>query len=169
MSAGTGEARSIPVEPLSAEAFAPFGAVIEADQARSYLINEGRARRFHALAAADAGTDGRAVLSIFRGTAWPRPVRIRMLERHPLGSQAFVPMERHAWLAVVAERPAPEACRAFLCRGDQGLQVARGVWHHPLLVLQPTHDFLVVDRDGPGENLEEHWFDEAERILLDPV
>jgi ureidoglycolate lyase len=154
---------------LTSEAFAPFGAVIEADQANSYLINEGRTRRFHALAEADVGADGRAVLSIFHGTAWPRPIRIRMLERHPLGSQAFVPMERHPWLAVVAERPEPEFCRAFLCRGDQGLQLAKGTWHHPLLPLQATHDFLVVDRDGPGGNLEEHWFDEAEQILVSPI
>ena len=161
--------RPIPVEPLSAEAFASFGAVIEADQARSYLINEGRTRRFHALAAPEVGPDGRAVLSIFRGTAWPRPILIRMLERHPLGTQTFVPMERHPWLAVVAERPEPKACRAFLCRGDQGLHLARDVWHHPLLPLQPTHDFLVIDREGPGKNIDEHWFGEAEQILVEPI
>jgi len=92
-----------------------------------------------------------------------------MLERHPLGSQAFIPMERHAWLAVVADRPEPDACRAFLARGDQGLQIARGIWHHPLLVLQPMHDFLVADRSGSGNNLEEHHFDSAIKISLAPV
>lgn len=156
-------------EPLTAEAFAPFGDVIEADRARSYLINGGRTRRYHALAAADCGADGEAVLSIFRGTPWPRPIRITMIERHPLGSQAFVPMERLAWLAVVAERPEPAACRAFLVRGDQGLQIARGVWHHPLLALSPVQDFLVVDRRGPGENLEEHHFPDTAEVLVDPV
>ena len=159
--------REIPLEPLTPEAFAPFGTVIEADYARSYLINEGRCRRFHALATTDC--DGDVILSIFRATAWPRPVRIAMLERHPLGSQAFVPMERHAWLAVVADRPEPEACRAFLVRGDQGLQVARGVWHHPLLALAPVQDFLVVDRAGPGENLEEHYFPEGAAPVLAPI
>lgn len=92
-------------EPLTAEVFAPFGQVIEADDAKSVLINEGRARRYHALAAADCGKDGEVILSIFRATPWPRPVRIRMLERHPLGSQAFVPLERHPWL-VIAVRAA---------------------------------------------------------------
>jgi ureidoglycolate lyase len=92
-----------------------------------------------------------------------------MLERHPLGSQAFIPMERHPWLVVVAERPEPGACRAFLARGDQGVQIGRGVWHHPLLALQPVHDFLVVDRKGPGSNLEEQFFGPGEEIILDPV
>jgi ureidoglycolate lyase len=160
--------RSIPVEPLTPEAFAPFGVVIEADHARSHLINEGRCRRYHALAEADPGEGGRAILSIFRATAWPRPIKIAMLERHPLGAQAFVPMERHPWLAVVAERHEPEACRAFLARGDQGLQIARGVWHHPLLALMPVHDFLVVDRAGPGENLEEWNFPEGVELLSEP-
>lgn len=161
--------RRIHVEPLSAEAFAPFGQVIEADHARSHLINEGLCRRYHALATAEPGEDGAVILSIFRATAWPRPIRIRMLERHPLGSQAFVPMERQLWLAVVAERPEPAACRAFLARGDQGLQYARGVWHHPLLALAPVHDFLVVDRAAPGKNLEERHFPAGTEVTIDPV
>ena len=162
-------AREIHIEPLTTEAFALFGQVIEADHARSFLINEGRTRRYDALATPDAGENGTVVLSIFRGTPWPRPIRIRMLERHPLGSQAFVPMTRHPWLAVVAERPEPAACRAFLVRGDQGLQYAANTWHHPLLALQPVHDFLVIDRAGPGENLEEHHFDSVAEIVIDPI
>lgn len=160
---------TLAVEPLTAQAFAPFGQVIEADHARSHLINQGRTRRYDALAMAEIDTAGSVALSIFRGTPWPAPIRIAMLERHPLGSQAFVPMERHPWLVVVAERPAPEACRAFLARGDQGIQIARGVWHHPLLALQPAHDFLVVDRKGPGENLEEHHFAPGTEVLLAPI
>ncbi|MCA1242821.1 ureidoglycolate lyase [Stappia stellulata] len=158
----------VPV-PLTAEDFAPFGDVIEADHDRSHLINEGRTRRYHALATAAPGEGGEAILSIFRGTPWPAPVTIRMLERHPLGTQAFVPMERHPWLVVVAEAPRAEACRCFLARGDQGIQIARGVWHHPLLVLQPSQDFLVVDRAGAGNNLEEVWFPEGETVTLAPV
>ena len=156
-------------DPLTAEAFAPFGRVIEADQAASYPINDGTTRRFHKLATADEGANGEAILSIFRAAPRPRPIAIRMLECHPLGAQAFVPMERHPWLAVVAERPEPGACRAFLVQGDQGLQYAANTWHHPLLALQPVHDFLVIDRAGPGENLEEHWFDPVAEIVIDPV
>ena len=155
--------------PLTAERFAPFGDVIEADQERSYLINEGHTRRYHALAPADPGEQGAAVLSIFRGTPWPTPVMIRMLERHPLASQSFVPMERHTWVVVVASAPRAEACEAFLARGDQGVRIGHGVWHHPLLVLQPTHDFLVVDRVGPGDNLEEVSFAAGRHAVLAPV
>ncbi len=165
--AGPGPLETLPLEPLTAEVFAPFGAVIEADHARSRLINDGRCRRYHALATADC--DGEVILSIFRAIAWPRPVRVAMLERHPRGSQAFVPMQREPWLAVVAERPEPAACRAFLVRGDQGLQIARGVWHHPLLALAPLQDFLVVDSAGSGENLEEHHFAPEEARLVEPI
>jgi len=164
--------RTLAIEPLTAAPFAPFGAVIEADIARSFLINGGRTRRFDALALADPGEDADAALSVFRGAPWNAgedgPIRIAMLERHPLGSQPFVPMERHDWLIVVAERPDPAACRAFRARGDQGIQLARGVWHHPLLVLQPVQDFLVVDRKGPGNNLDEHHFAPGEEVLLLP-
>jgi ureidoglycolate lyase len=160
---------TLAIEPLTAGAFAPFGQVIEADHDRSFLINGGRTRRYDALAMAECDEAGEVALSIFRGTPWPTPFRIAMLERHPLGSQAFVPMERHPWLVVVAERPEPGACRAFLARGDQGVQIARGVWHHPLLALQPVHDFLVADRKGPGSNLEEQFFGPDEEIILSPV
>jgi len=156
-------------EPLTREAFAPFGEVIEARHEASHLINGGRTRRFHALAEADSGPDGKPILSIFRGTPWPSPVTVRMLERHPLGSQAFVPMQDHPWLVVVASHARPGDCRCFLARGDQGVQIARGVWHHPLLVLQPVQDFLVVDRSGPGVNLEEVFFPEDEGVVIAPV
>ncbi len=80
-----------------------------------------------------------------------------MLERHPLGTQAFYPLSLYDWLVVVAEgeRPGAGDLRLFRARGDQGVQYARGVWHHPLLILTEQQDFLVVDRRGPGENLEE--------------
>ncbi len=151
----------INVEPLGAESFAPFGQVIEADPATAVEINAGYTTRFHALAQADVG-DGAAILSIFRGR--PRPLEIAMLERHPLGSQAFVPLNGRDWLAVVAETPDPAALRAFYCRGDQGVQYARNVWHHPLLVLGAAQDFLVVDRQGKGDNLQEVFFD-SPRLL----
>ena len=161
--------RRIHIEPLTPDAFAPFGEVIEADHARSHLINAGRCRRYHALATAETDAEGAVILSLYRATAWPRPIRIAMLERHPLGTQAFVPIERQPGLGVVAERPKPRACRAFLARGDQGLQYARGVWHHPLLALVPVQDFLVVDRAGPGDNLEERHFPAGSELTIDPV
>ncbi|MDQ7079699.1 MAG: ureidoglycolate lyase [Paracoccaceae bacterium] len=147
-------------EPLSPDAFAPFGEVIEADPATAIEINDGFTTRFHALARATSDAD--VILSIFRGR--PRPLRVMMLECHPLGSQAFMPLGGRDWLAVVAARPEPAACRAFLCRGDQGVNYRAGTWHHPLLVLGDAQDFLVVDRAGPGDNLQEVFFDQTVQI-----
>lgn len=149
--------RRLAPEPLTAAAFAPFGTVIETTGASSFPINGGTTTRFHALAKADTGPEGEATLSIFRASRWPQPVEIRMLERHPLGSQAFYPLSPQDWLIVVAagERPTAQDLRLFRARGNQGVQYARGVWHHPLLVLVEQQDFLVVDRQGPGENLQE--------------
>ena len=162
-------------EPLTQEAFAPFGQVIEADHDKSYLINEGTTRRFHDLAQADVRDgEGEAILSIFRGTPRPLPIALSMMERHPLGAQAFVPMQPASWLVVVCEDeiPTPAGCRAFMASGSQGVQYAKNVWHHPLLVLAPTQDFLIVDRKGPaGEgtaNLEEYWFDGTGAVLKIP-
>lgn len=152
-------------EKLTAEAFAPFGQVIEADPAMAVEINSGFTTRFHALATVE--TDQRVILSIFHGR--PRPLTVAMLERHPKGSQAFMPLGGRDWLAVVAEKPAPEACRAFLCRGDQGLQYATGTWHHPLLVIGTAQDFLVADRDGEGRNLDEVFFNAALSVALKAV
>ncbi len=149
--------QDIIIEPLTAEAFAPFGTVIETTGAESFPINDATTTRFHALATADPGPEGEAILSIFRATRWPQPVRIGMLERHPLGSQAFFPLSLDDWLVVVAagEPPGAADLRLFRARGDQGVQYACGVWHHPLLVLAEQQDFLIVDRLGPGENLDQ--------------
>lgn len=149
------------VEPLTPEAFAPFGTVIEANPATAVEINTGYTTRFHALAEAAVG-DGQAILSIFRGRL--RALTIAMLERHPLGSQAFFPLGGQPWLAVVATGADLATCRAFHCRGDQGLQYNVNVWHHPLLVLGDAQDFLIVDREGEGNNLEEVFFD-TPRVL----
>jgi ureidoglycolate lyase len=88
-----------------------------------------------------------------------------MMERHPIGSQAFYPLQLHDYLIVVADKvgfPNPSDLRAFRATGVQGVSYQKNIWHHPLLVIVPNHDFLVVDRGGPGENLEEHFFEETE-------
>ncbi len=153
----------IKVEPLTPQAFASFGTVIEADPSTAVEINTGYTTRFHALAEAAVG-DGQAIISIFRGR--PRELSIAMLERHPLGSQAFVPLGGQPWLAVVAENPDLASCRAFHCQGNQGLQYDVNVWHHPLLVLGDAQDFLIVDRAGEGNNLEEVFFDSPRKIAF---
>jgi len=158
----------LPIEPLTRASFAPFGSVIETEGAESFAINQGTTMRFHALAAVDPGPDRQVILSIFRGMPRPRPIRISMLERHPLASQAFVPLSADDWLVVVAERPDTAALRCFRASGRQGVNYATGVWHHPLLVLAPSQDFLVADRQGPGTNLEEHALGTSAQIDLRP-
>jgi ureidoglycolate lyase len=145
-------------EPIDPESFAPFGAVLTIDGAELRMINGGTTERFHALATADTASEGgRTIISLFRGQPRRFPYRLDMMERHPLGSQAFFPFSQRDWIAVVAadENGRPGAPRAFRVPGDVGVQYGRNVWHHPLIVLGEVSDFLVVDRDGPGNNLEE--------------
>jgi ureidoglycolate lyase len=146
----------LPVEPLSRAAFAPFGDVIEAAAAaNTYAINAGTTTRFHDLATIDtARGDGRTLLSLFRAQPRALPFAITMLERHPLGSQAFVPLSQRPYLVVVAEDPAATP-RAFLATEGQGVNYRAGTWHHPLLALDAVSDFLVIDRGGPGSNCDE--------------
>lgn len=145
--------------PLERAAFAPFGEVIEAAAtAHHFTINAGNTERYHDLANIEPGADGRAIVSIFRGQPRQLPFQVTMMERHPLASQAFMPLSGRPYLVVVAPAgPAPKACdlRVFLARGDQGVNYAPGVWHHPLLALGEVSDFLVIDRSGPGDNCDE--------------
>ena len=152
--------------PLTKVAFAPFGDVIEAAGAERLMINESTTERFHDLADIDvAGDGGRAIVSLFCGnTRRPdgkSPIEIKMMERHPLGSQAFIPLQNAPYLVVVApdlETVGPDDLHAFLADGTQGVNYRRNLWHHPLLVLEDGHQFLVIDRDGPGDNCIEHYF-----------
>ena len=152
-------------QPLTAEAFAPFGDVIQCEGARHFPINGGTTERYHDLAKIEPGDGGRAIVSIFRGQPRSFPLPIAMMERHPLGSQAFVPMQNRPYLVVVAESLAdskePGKVHAFIARGDQGVNYAAGVWHHPLIAVDEVSDFLVVDRQGEGHNCDEFTLDQA--------
>ena len=154
----SGTDRTLFARPLTKEAFAPFGDVIETDGAAHFAINGGTTTRFHDLAHVDVATEGgRPLISIFRGQAFAFPVEIRMMERHPLGSQAFVPLQPVPFLIVVApDRDGqPGEPQAFLAAPGQGVNYARNVWHHPLVSISQTSDFVVVDRGGEQPNLEE--------------
>ncbi|CAM5182321.1 Ureidoglycolate lyase OS=Castellaniella defragrans OX=75697 GN=allA PE=3 SV=1 [Castellaniella defragrans] len=144
------------IEPLTREAFAPFGDVIQADDAvRHFPINNGNTERYHDLAHIDPGEDGRAIVSIFRGQPRALPFTVSMMERHPKACQAFIPLSGRPYLVVVADpasRPTVDDLRVFLCTKDQGVNYAKGVWHHPLLALDDVSDFLIIDRAGPGDN-----------------
>lgn len=145
------------IEPLSAAAFAPFGQVIEVSEAgHHFTINAGFAERYHDLAQVDlASAGGRAQISIFRARPRRLPMALSLLERHPLGSQAFMPLTQLPYLVVVAppadaSRPDLAGLRCFAAAPGQGVNYAAGTWHHPLLALQTECDFLVLDRASPA-------------------
>lgn len=151
--AATVERHALKIEPLSSAAFKPFGEVIEASEAgHHFSINDGFAERFHDLAQIDVGAQGgRPIISIFRAKPRQLPMQLLMLERHPLGSQAFVPLSPQPFLVVVAPaspEPDMQQLRCFLAASGQGVNYARGTWHHPLIALHAPGDFLVLDRAG---------------------
>lgn len=146
----------IRAEPLGVAAFAPFGDVLDAT-GDFRLINEGLCRRHHDRAALDFGKDGRAGISIFQAEPRVLPYSFDLIERHPDGSQAFVPMAGHPFLVIVAPDPQAEP-RAFLTNGAQGINFHRGTWHGVLTPLSAPGLFAVIDRIGATPNLEEHRY-----------
>tara|TARA_B110000046_G_scaffold73129_1_gene80938 strand:+ start:5324 stop:5851 length:528 start_codon:yes stop_codon:yes gene_type:complete len=157
---------SIPIEPLTAQAFKDFGDVIEANEGDGFGINQGYTWRHHKLATVEMDNpEDDAIISIFSSKRRPLPMAINMMERHPLGSQAFMPLTDTPFLVVVAEAgPEPKLAglRAFVSNGKQGVNYSTGVWHHPLLILALEQNFLVVDRTGKGNNLNEVFFAKAQ-------
>lgn len=150
---------TLTIAPLTADAFAAYGDVIEADGRAHYPINAGMAERYSDLADVDVGAaGGRPLISLCRAQPVNLPLRLRLMERHPLSSQAFIPLSRSPFLIVVApagETLRSEDIRAFRSNGRQGINYRAGVWHHPLLALNEAAEFLIVDRGGDGENCDE--------------
>jgi ureidoglycolate lyase len=160
--------REIRIEPLTGDAFAPFGQVIETEGRQHFPINGGMTDRYHDLARIElAGEDARPLLSIFRGRPYALPLTLKLVERHPLGSQAFFPLDGLPFLAIVApdDNGTPGIPRAFLVAGRQGINIAMNTWHGVLTPLERECDFLVVDRGGSGNNLEEHVFETPWTVL----
>lgn len=144
-------------EHLTPTAFAPFGDVLDCAGNPDKRINAGKCGRYHDRAKLDFGIDGKAGISIFNAEPRALPYTCDLLERHPEGSQAFIPMSQHPFLVIVAEDDAgPVRPRAFLTSPGQAINFHRNVWHG---VLTPLHDpglFAVVDRIGDTANLEEY-------------
>jgi len=158
----------IAIDPLTTEAFGPFGDVIERRGDPSFPINDGMCDRYHDLAKLDfAGADARPIISIGHGRPYALPLTLSMVERHPLGSQAFIPLTDRPFLVVVAPDigGVPGTPLAFLSNGRQGVNYHRNTWHGVLTPLDVEGDFLIVDRGGSGENLEEYFFKEP--FLID--
>jgi ureidoglycolate lyase len=153
--------KAVPLRPLTREAFAPFGDVIEAEGAQHFAINGGMAERYHDLARVElAGEKARPMISLARGEPYALPLTLTFVERHPLGSQAFFPLTPHPFLVVVAPDLGAGAAEplAFVTRPGQGINIRRNVWHGILTPLEGVSDFVIVDRGGEGSNLEEYHY-----------
>ena len=153
--------RDIIISPLTAQAFAPYGDVLNCNGAPDRLINAGLCGRFHDRAQVDVG-DGRAGISLFRSQLRQLPYQLDLIERHPDGSQAFIPMSMDPFLVVVAD--ANLQPRAFVTAPGEGINFHRGTWHGVLTPLSGPGLFAVIDRIGAGPNLEEHVFDTPYQI-----
>lgn len=151
--------------PLSKAAFAEFGDVLDAAGDPDKIINQGLCGRHHDKAEMDFGT-GRAGISLFDAQARSLPYRLDMMERHPDGSQAFIPMHQNPYLVVVAadRNGAPDQPKAFIAQPGQGVNYHRNIWHGVLTPLKAPGLFAVIDRIGEGDNLEEHWLDQPVQI-----
>ena len=152
--------QEIIAQPLTATAFAPFGDILEAKGTADKIINQGLCGRFHDLARLDF-SDGRAGISLFDATPRNLPYHLTMVERHPEGSQAFIPMSMNRFLIIVApdKNNRPGRPLAFLSDPGQAINFHRNIWHGVLTPLETPGLFAVVDRIGSGENLEEIFFD----------
>ncbi|MGR3624562.1 ureidoglycolate lyase [Pseudophaeobacter sp.] len=158
----------IQIQPITAEAFAPFGDLLDVSGAPDKIINQGMCGRYHNRAQLDFN-EGRAGISLFNAQPRSLPLTLDMMERHPDGSQAFLPMIQEPFLVIVAPDAdgKPGQPLAFVTQPGQGVNYHRGVWHGVLTPLSHPGLFAVVDRIGEGANLEEHWFQDPFTVVTD--
>lgn len=163
-------ATEITIEKLTREAFAPFGDVLELSTVEPIMINRGMCTRYSDLAHLDLDAAGRLGISIFDAKAYTLPFQLEVLERHPDGSQAFLPTTQDPFVVIVAEDKAgtPNTPRAFLTTPGQGVNYHRGTWHGVLTPLKEAR-FFVIDRIGAGENLEEYWLTDPVTVTHAPI
>lgn len=161
--------RIITAEPLTREAFAEYGDVLDTGGDSHYPVNGGKAVRYHDLARVEAeGPNARVLISLFRGAPHEFPLSLKMVERHPFGSQAFMPLSPRPFLVVVCHDgdEGPAQPRAFVTLPGQGVSYPRNAWHGVLTAIGESQDFFVVDRGGDGSNLEKFFFEEPWEIHL---
>jgi len=158
----------IKIQPITAEAFAPYGDVIEVSGTPDKIINQGLCGRFHDLARMAFGTDGRAGISLFQAELRILPLTLDMVERHPEGSQAFLPMSMDGFLVIVApdENGAPGTPLAFMTKPGQGVNYLPNTWHGVLTPVAGSGLFAVIDRIGVTPNLQEFWFPDPFVVTL---
>lgn len=148
-------------EPLTAKAFEAYGDVLETANSPSISINSGNCLRYNNLASLDIDRSGTAGLSIFNAKPYANPIQLNYVERHPLGSQAFMPMSSDKYIVVVADdiNGSAQQPKVFITDGTQGVNYKRNIWHGVLTPIVKQSVFTVVDYIGDGDNLEEFVFD----------
>ena len=155
-------------KPINKENFKKFGDMITTDNIKPLEINDGYAKRYDGIANLDAKKDdGESIISIFSALKRSFPMKIDMMEKHPLGSQAFIPMKETTFLAFVApegDRPDLSKVEAFIIPKGVGVNYNAGIWHFPLIATEDMN-FLVVDRKGSGDNLVIENIEKEEIIL----
>jgi len=158
------------IQPLTRAGFASFGDVVEFDGRDSFPINNGMAERYHALADIELGGEqARGIISLVASRQFDMPRRVDHLEQHPLGSQAFLPLDASPFIVVVcpaAANPDLDQLRAFVTNGKQGINYCLGTWHHVLLTPYAPMRFICVDRAGPGNNCIDYHIPESEQPVL---
>jgi len=155
-------------KPINKENFKIFGDMITTDDIKPLEINDGYAKRYDGIANLDAKKDdGESIISIFSALKRSFPMKIDMMEKHPLGSQAFIPMKETTFLAFVApegDKPDLDKVEAFIIPKGIGVNYNAGTWHFPLIATEDMN-FLVVDRKGEGDNLVLHDLNKENIIL----
>jgi ureidoglycolate lyase len=155
-------------KPINKENFKKFGDMITTDDIKPLEINDGYAKRYDGIANLDAKKDdGESIISIFSALKRSFPMKVGMMEKHPLGSQAFIPMKETTFLAFVApvgDKPDLSKAEAFIIPKGIGVNYNAGIWHFPLIATEDMN-FLVVDRKGPGDNLVIENIEKEEVIL----
>ena len=158
------------IKPLTQTGFAPYGDVIESEGRKSFFINNDMAERFHNLAKVDVlGDDASAIISLVHSKQFDMPRKVDHVENHPLGSQAFLPLDDSPFIVVVGkagEAPDVNELEAFITNGQQGINYHAGTWHHVLLTPYSAMRFICVDRVGSGNNCIDYHIDEAEQCEL---
>ena len=153
-------------QPLTTNAFKAFGEIIDATGVPDKIINQGLCGRHHDLAKLDF-TSGKAGISVFNAEARSLPFKLEMMERHPEGSQAFIPMHQYPFLIIVShdKNGVPDTPISFISKPAQGINIFKNTWHGVLCPLHSPGLFAVIDRIGEGPNLEEHWFKKVWTII----
>jgi ureidoglycolate lyase len=162
---------ALTIQPLTSAGFAPFGDVVEFEGHESFQINKGMADRYHALADIELGGEqARAIISLVDSRKFDMPREVDHLEHHPLGSQAFLPLDASPFIVVVApaaKEPDLGKLAAFVTNGRQGINYRLGTWHHVLLTPYAAMRFICVDRTGPGDNCIDFFIPESDQRLLE--